>query len=111
MATSNAESGSSPRLVSQIDISSGTIIVPGSYEHKINAAIEDTRLSIIDEDFASHFLESIEKLYNGIDDSMNNYIGENTVATDSSQHISTGDEHFTGSKLVLTITMKPSQLQ
>lgn len=90
------EKWSSPRLVSDVDISAGIANVPGSNGQKIVAALEDTRMTFKDDYLASHILESIDRLDDGIYDAMDNYICGATRDLDDVQNKLADDANFTG---------------
>ena len=62
-----------PRSVISVDLLSGIVMVPGSRGHKISAALEDTRVAIVDDDLASSIQESIDVLDNSVDDAINKF--------------------------------------
>lgn len=48
-------------------MSAGTGFVPGSNGHEIIATLEDTRVAFVEDVFASHVVESIDQLTDGIE--------------------------------------------
>ena len=52
----------SPRTALSIDRTAGTVTVAGSNGRKIVAAVEDTRLAVVDSDLASAVVESLDTL-------------------------------------------------
>lgn len=93
---------STPRIENMVDMSAGTVFVPGSNGKKIIAALEDTRVAIVEDYIASYVLESIDQLDDGIEESLN-YPSDYTTDTalddsGTSKHSSALNSTFDGIK-------------
>lgn len=82
-----------------MNTSDGTVTILGSNGRKLVAAVEDTRLAITDDNFASHIVEAIENLDDAIADEMDDVIcveNDRTVADNFGTALFYEDKDFSG---------------
>lgn len=60
----------SPRVVQKIDRSSGNVTTAGVNGRNILSAFEDTRITIVDDDFSTSIIESIDSLDDAISEAL-----------------------------------------
>lgn len=85
----------SPRIISQIDQSAGTVTIPGSNGHKITAAFEDSRHAITHDDFATSIVKLIDNLDEAISDALDeNLKNETSFKPDNTSVTNVFDAYF-----------------
>jgi len=67
-------SWSSPKPVLSFDHKSGSVVVPGRNGHKIKAALEDTRIAVVENELAMKVQEAIDDLQSSLDISIDDAI-------------------------------------
>lgn len=87
-------SWTAPRIVLQVNYETGTITVPGARGHHVQAALEDCRLAITDDDFAQSIREANDKLDRAIDlELINADPNEQDAKDDAEPYIKTDDNN------------------